>query len=108
MGEIHNTGPVSPREKIMYEKEYQQGAALFEKALQHANKSTYTPQKEKFDDVMKKAMVVLNQAASQLKRQELLDQNAKIAKDFQAYQKAPTEEHLAALKSDLTQAKKFF
>ena len=108
MSEIQNTGPVSPREKKMYEKEYQQGAILFEKALQHANKSTYAPKKEKFDEVMKKAMDVLNQAAGQLKRQDLIEQNKKISQDYKAYQASPTQGHLEALKSDLTKAKNSF
>ena len=99
---------INPRAQKLYEKEYQHGAALFEKALVQANKSTYAPQKEQFAGVMNIAMEVLNQSAGALKRQDLIAQNGKISKDYQAYQSNPSKEHLEALKSDLDQAKKSF
>ena len=105
MAEIHNTGTISPREKQMYEKEYQHGAALFEKALEQTCKSNYQPQKEQFREVMNKAMTVLNQAAKELKNNELIAQNKKIEKDFEAFKKDPTLDRANVLKEDLNTAK---
>jgi hypothetical protein len=107
MSEIDNTGSVNPRARKLYEQEYQHGAVLFEKALVQANKSSYAPQKEQFSGVMDMAMKVLNQSAAELKRQDLLEQNKKIAHDYKTYQSNPSKEHLDALKSDLETAKKY-
>lgn len=108
MSEIDSTGSINPRAQKLYEQEYRHGAALFEKALLQAAKSTYAPQKEQFAGVMHIAMEVLNQAAGELKRQDLIEQNAKISKDYQAYRENPSKEHLEALKTDLDKAKKSF
>lgn len=108
MSEIGGSGSINPRAQKLYQQEYQHGAALFEKALTQANKSSYAPQKEQFNDVMNMAMEVLNQTARGLKNAELIKQNQKIAEDFQAYQKDPSKEHLVTLKHDLDQAKKSF
>lgn len=106
MTEIDNAGSVNPRARKLYEQEYQHGAALFEKALVQANKSSYAPQKEQFAGVMDMAMKVLNQSAAELKRQDLVEQNNKIAQDYKTYQSNPSKEHLDALKNDLEKAKK--
>jgi hypothetical protein len=106
MSEIDNAGSVNPRARKLYEQEYRHGAALFEKALVQSNKSSYAPQKEQFSGVMEMAMKVLNQSAAELKRQDLIEQNKKIAHDYKAYQSNPSKERLDLLKSDLDKAKK--
>ena len=106
MSEIHHSGPITPREKLLFEKEYKQGATLFEKALKQTNKSDNPYQKEQFGVVMNKAMEVLNQAAGELKRTDLIEHNAKIAKDLKAYKAKPTEEQMKILMQDLSAAKK--
>ncbi len=97
---------VSPADRKLYEQEYKKGAALFQQALDQYSQSTNIYQKEEFKEVMNKAMDVLNDAASALKRQQLLDQNQKIADDFAAFQKKEDSAAQAKLKSDLDQAKK--
>lgn len=109
MSEIESAGPVTPSQTDkLYRQEYQHGANLFEEALNQANKASYDPKKEQFDDVMQMAMKILNQTASSLKNEKLLKQNEKINEDFKAYQANPDKEHLDVLRDDLNNAKHSF
>jgi hypothetical protein len=97
----------SPREIHMYEQEYKQGAELFQDAVQHYAKSDNPYQKKEFQEVMDKALSVLNETARELNRQALLDQNAKIEKDYALFNKSPDDEKtIAQLNKDLEEAKK--
>ena len=109
MAEIHDKGgmgPITPREKKMYEQEYKHGADLFQRALQQNNTSDNPYQKEQFGEVMDKAMQVLNETARELKRKDLMDQNKLIAQDYKAYQNNPNDQVSSKLKQDLDKAKK--
>ncbi len=100
--------PITPREKKMYEQEYKHGAQLFQKALQQYAKSDNRFQQAEFQEVMDKAMRILNETAAELNRKALLDQNAKIEKDYAAFSDAPTDNKIVGqLDHDLDQAKKF-
>ncbi len=100
------TGPTGPREK-QYEQEYKHSADLFKRALDQYNKSDNPYQKAEFKDVMDKAMNVLNETAQALMRKELEEQNEKIEKDYQTFQKFPGDpDTIDQLNADLDQAKK--
>ena len=102
-----NPAPITPREKKMYEQEYKHGAQLFQKALQQYIKSDNPYQQEEFHQVMDKAMRVLNETAGELNRKALLDQNARIEKDYAAFNDKPKDEGaFNKLNHDLDQAKK--
>lgn len=103
---MHSIGPITPRTKQKLEAEYKQGAELFEKALRQTNKSESPYKKEQFNDVMNKAMQVLNQAAQELKRGDLIEQNRKIEHDLKAYKNQPSDTAMKALIEDLSKAKK--
>jgi len=99
--------PITPREKKMYEQEYKHGAQLFQKALQQYVKSDNPYQQEEFQQVMDKAMRVLNETAGELSRKALLEQNAKIQKDYAAFNNKPDDPgSFDKLNHDLDQAKK--
>jgi hypothetical protein len=99
--------PITPREQKMYEQEYKHGAQLFQKALQQYTKSDNPYQQDEFQQVMDKAMKVLNETAAELHRKALLDQNAKIAKDYAAFNDKPGDNSIVEkLNHDLDQAKK--
>ena len=109
MTEIHgkgDTGPITPREKKMYEQEYKHGADLFQRALQQYDKAENPYQKEQFGEVMDKAMAVLNETAKELKRKDLMDQNQRIAQDYEDYKSNPTDQVTSKLSQDLDTAKK--
>ena len=99
--------PITPREMKMYEQEYKHGAELFQKALQQYSQSDNPYQKAEFQKVMDKAMHILNETAAELNRKGLLDQNAKIEKDYTSFNNTPTDGRtVSELNRDLDQAKK--
>lgn len=99
--------PMTPREKRMYEQEYRHGAQLFQKALQSYVKSNNPYQQKEFQEVMDKAMRVLDETAKELGRQVLSEQNLKIQKDYQNFsQHAGDRAAFEKLNQDLDQAKK--
>ncbi len=99
------SGPVTPRQKEMYEQEYRHGTDLFQKALQQSAKSDNPYQKAEFQKVMDQAMVVLNQTAKGLKREDLEQQNQQIAADYKSYQQNPSDASRKKLLQDLNKAK---
>jgi hypothetical protein len=101
-------GPThTPREIHMYEKEYKDGAQLFQDAVQSYAKSDNPYQKKEFQEVMNEALSVLNESARELNRQALLDQNAKIEKDYAMFNQSPDDETMVSqLEKDLEDAKK--
>jgi len=101
-------GPVhTPREIHMYEQEYRDSAQLFQNAVEHYAKSDNPYQKKEFQEVMDKALQILNETARELNRQSLFDQNAKITKDYASFNKTPDDEKAAdQLAKDLEKAKK--
>jgi len=105
MGEVYDSGPITPRQEAAYRHEYREGVTLFQKALQQMNTSDYLPKKEAFMGVMSQAMEVLNQTAKELKNKQLMEHNAQIAKDYAAYQEHPTKGRLQLLQKDLNLAK---
>lgn len=107
MGDVSGMGPIDPHDKKMYEQEYKHSADLFKRALDQYAKSDNPYQKAEFNDVMQRAMDVLNETAAELMRKELKTQNDAISKDYATFQNSPdnpdTQEKLA---KDLEKAKK--
>jgi len=109
MTEIHGKGgePISPRDKELYEQEYIHGTKLFQRALDDYAKSDNPFQKEEFKEVMDKAMNILNETASELKKKSLTAQNEKISQDYEAFKQEPTNQQAREkLNQDLEKAKK--
>ncbi len=99
--------PITPRERKMYEQEYRHGAQLFQKALQSYVKSNNPYQQKEFQEVMDKAMRVLNETAKELSHKALADQNLKIQSDYQNFaQHSGDGVAFEKLNRDLDQAKK--
>lgn len=106
---IDQTGPIpiTPRERKMYEQEYKHGAQLFQKALEQYAKSDSPFQKHEFEEVMEKAMKILNQTARELSSKSLVEQNNKIQNDYEGFIKNPKDQQgMKLLKKDLDQAQK--
>lgn len=110
MTKIDSTGdssPITPHQKQMYEQEYKQGVQLFQNALQQYAKSDNPFQKKEFQEVMDKSLTILQETARELSRKALLEQNAKIEKDYDAFNQTPTDTNsIAQLNKDLEKAKK--
>jgi hypothetical protein len=97
----------TPREIHMYEQEYRDSAQLFRDAVEHYAKSDNIYQKKEFQEVMDKALSILNETARELNRKGLLEQNAKIEQDYAKFNKSPDDEGaITQLEKDLDDAKK--
>jgi hypothetical protein len=97
----------TPKEIHMYEKEYKDSAQLFQEAVTHYAKSDNPYQKKAFQEVMSQALTILNETARALNRQGLIDQNAKIEKDYALFNKTPDDKKtITQLNKDLEEAKK--
>ncbi len=103
-GPDSNIPPLSRHDRILYEKEYQQAADLFGRALTEYERADEIHKKEAFRGVMERAMQILNETARELKRTDLVQQNQQIASSFQVLQESETD--TAGLAQNLKQAKK--
>lgn len=97
----------TPHEIHMYEQEYKDSAQLFRDAVQHYAKSDNIYQKKEFQEVMDKALSILNETARELNRKGLFEQNTKIEQDYAKFNKSPGDEGaITQLEKDLDDAKK--
>lgn len=98
--------PHTPREIQEYEKEYKKSVKLFQEAVQHYAESDNPYQKKEFQEVMNKALCILNETARELNNQRLLEQNETIEKDYASFNKSPKDKKtIAQLNKDLDKAK---
>lgn len=100
--------PMLPSERRAYEREYKEGADLFQRALAEHAKTENIYKKEEFREVMDKALLVLNETAKELKEKDLALQNKIIAEDYKKYQENPSPATEKALNTDLEQARTRF
>ena len=99
--------PLTPRETKMYEQEYKHSAELFQQALQSYTTSDNPYQQKEFQNVMDKAMDVINNTARELNQKPLLAQSSKIQKDYDAFTDKPEDKATVnQLNQDLDQARK--
>ncbi len=89
-----------------YAMEYKHGVNLFQRSLDEYSKADEVHKKAAFQDVMHRALQVLNETARGLKREDLLKQNEAIAQDLKAYEDKGDAASKNALAKDLNQAKK--
>ena len=105
IGDEGETPKIIPRhDRKMYEAEYKQAADLFQKSLNEYSKSDNKYQKAEFKKVMDESLQVLNDAATELRRKDLLNQNSQIEKDYTVFQTDDTK--TSKLKTDLDKAKR--
>ncbi len=106
MDELHGVSAPNPGARKLYEQEYRHGLDLFQRALAEYGEASEIHKKAAFQDVMHRAMQVLNEAARALKRSDLLAKNGEMEKDLEAYEAKNKEPLQQKLLSDITTAKK--
>jgi len=94
-----------PEDKKMFLQEYYHAADLFQRALRECPMTDNKYQQEEFHEVMENAMQVLKGTVNQLKDSALKEQNEQISKDYNAYQKDPSDALQDKLSRDLEAAK---
>ncbi len=98
-------GPLSPQQAAEYRQEYREGADLFQRALVQYSEADEVHKQAAIEKVMNQALMVMNQAAAQLKSSTLTSTNEKIAQDYQTYQTTHSPAAIAKLNRDLDEAK---
>ena len=98
-------GPLSPLQAAEYRQEYREGADLFQRALMEYTEADEVHKQAAIAKVINQALMVMNQAAAQLKSSSLTSVNEKIAQDYQTYQKTQSPTAIAKLNRDLDEAK---
>lgn len=98
-------GPLSPQQAAEYRQEYREGADLFQRALVQYSEADEIHKQAAIAKVMNQALMVMNQAAAQLKSSSLTSVNEKISQDYQTYQKTQSPTAIAKLSRDLDEAK---
>lgn len=106
MSNITGTSGPNPQDIKAYTQEYKHGVDLFQRALIEYNSADEIHKKDAFREVMDRALQVLNETAQGMKRPDLLNQNQKIAKDFQTYQNTHSTTDEKTLEKDLNHARR--
>lgn len=97
--------PPNPEDQKLYKQEYVHGLDLFQRALEQHAKAEEVHKKAAFEEVMERALQVLNDTARGLKREDLQSQNQQIGKDLKAYEDKSDDATRQALAKDLQRAK---
>ena len=106
MTEIPGDHSVSPQRRGIYKQECYRGVKLFQESLDEYQKSTLEAQKEKYRDVMEKAMEVIRETAAQCLSQELQKEEKNLQKDYSNFMSNPSPTNLQKLQQDLTNFEK--
>ncbi len=97
---------ITPQDRLLYQKEYMQGADQFKRALDEYSQAPEVHKKEAFRQVMVNALQIMNETARGLKSQSHLSLNKKIEQEFATYQTSQDESDKSLLAQDLEKAKK--
>ena len=107
IGDSGDSSGITPADKKMYKKEFEEAANLFEDALNSDTKSNYVFQKDEYRKVMEKSVDILKETADALNQKGLIDQANKLEKDLAAYEKdGGSQASIFQLHQDLEKAKK--
>ncbi len=101
MKEIAGVGDVSPDKKKIYQKEFLEGAKLFQQALEKHHQSKEAPQKAAFEKVMKEALQVMNQTVKQGFGKEKIEEEKKLEQNYQNYLSHQDKSHYEQLIEDI-------
>ena len=101
MTDIDAGAPLTPHVRDTYRKQCERGVALFQKTLEEYQQSELPAQKEKYKDVMGKAMLVIQETAAKFLSQELQKQQQGIEKDYEKFIANSSPENLNKLQKDL-------
>jgi len=84
-----------------YKHECAQGVHLFKETLLAYQTSQIPEQKTKYQDVMEKALQIIQETATRCLSAELQKEETKLEQDYKNYIASPTPENLQRLNQDL-------
>lgn len=105
------TGPISggsyPDDtKAVYQQDFKESASLFQQSLQAYSHSQIPAQQQAFQDVMKKAMTIMNETAQVALSKEAQRQKAKLDEQFEAFEENPNQQNIDNLQKTITKIQK--
>jgi hypothetical protein len=105
------TGPISGNPppddlKSIYQQDFKESASLFQQSLQQYGHSSIPAQQAAFQDVMKKALNIMNETAKLALSKEAQKQEAKLNAQFQAFEQDPSSQNMANLNKTITKLQK--
>ncbi|MBI5345701.1 MAG: hypothetical protein HZB76_00945 [Chlamydiae bacterium] len=100
------SGPISPKDKAIYKQEFARSVDLFKESLEEFEKATEVHKKAKFNDVMQKAMQIMNETAPLCLNKSLQEQKAKLEKDYQQLISKDNPQNVAQLNNDIEKIQK--
>jgi len=97
------SGNTNPME--MYKNECKRGADLFKESLDQYAKTKDPDQKIEYEKVIDKALVVMNETCTALRKKEIMEQEKKLETDFKEYKSDLTPERVKELHQEADQIK---
>lgn len=97
---------ISNELKHVYKQEFLEGANLFEQSFQQYQQSQIPAQQEAFKDVMKKAMVVMNETAKLCLNKEAQKSETQLNQNFEEFENNPSQQSMQQLSKSLDDLKK--
>ena len=89
-----------------YRQECSQGVKLFQETLKAYQSSDIAAQKEKYKDVMGKALQIIHETATRCLSEELQKEEINLEKDYKNFIANPSQANLDKLSSDLNHFQK--
>jgi hypothetical protein len=96
--------PNRPNEPT-YQGEFKRSVDLFDKCFHHAIDTNYNPQKEQYYKAMKEAMTAMQDSATGMVNQHLVDLKKKLESDVKDYMKDPSADRQMMVEADLKELK---
>lgn len=97
--EIRPNQPIQPS----YKQEFKESVEIFDKSFHGALESNFDPQKQQYYKAMKESLQAMQDSASGMVNQQLVDLKQKLAKDTQNFIQNPSKENQKQIEADLRQ-----
>lgn len=98
---------ISPKLQETYRNEFARGVKLFQDSLVEYEKSQNEPQKEKFKDVMNKALNIMNESARGFLSTRGKEDQKTLETDYQNFLSKDTPENYQKLNADIENIKHY-
>ena len=86
----------------VYRKELQQGIKVFEESFKGMRETKNFPQKkQEYEKATEKSLQAIQDAASALMNQALIQMKDRLGNDYQTYMDSPTQENAEKIEKDL-------
>lgn len=105
-GPISGSGSYPDDTKAIYQQDFKESANLFQQSLQAYSHSQIPAQQQAFQDVMKKAMNIMNETAQVALSREAQKQKDKLDQQFEAFEENPSQQNIDNLQKTLSKIQK--